>query len=262
MFKFFDAHSHIHEKEFSADRADVLARMRAAETGTITVGTHLESSRAAVELAREEEGVWATVGLHPTDTKEIFDEKLYAALAAEPKVVAIGECGLDYFRGGTDEGDKKRQEKEFSAQIEFAMKLGKPLMIHGRPSKGSMDAYRDILDILGHYKNESGIFGDIHFFSGDKETARKFLDLGFTLSFTGVVTFTSDYDEVVRYTPLDSILSETDCPYAAPLPYRGKRNEPSFISIISDRIAAIKGEDKNRVSKALVDNAYRVFGLN
>lgn len=259
--KFFDAHSHIHEKEFDADRAEVIARLRESETGTITVGTHLKSSAAATELARSEEGIWATVGLHPTDTKETFDEKPYAALAAEPKVVAIGECGLDYFRGGTDEEEKKRQSRAFIPQIELALKLGKPLMIHGRPGKGSMDAYRDILDILGSYKNERGLSGDVHFFSGSKEIARRFLDLGFTLSFTGVLTFTSDYDDVVRYAPLDSILSETDCPYAAPLPYRGKRNEPSFVALVAGRIAKIRGEDKNKVSQALVDNACRVFGL-
>jgi len=211
----------------------------------------------------------------PPERGATIPSLIRAALAAGPKVVAIGECGLDYFRlsarlhsrgqaqasGGTDKKEKKRQADIFTRQIELAIKLDKPLMIHGRPSKGRMDAYRDILGILRSYKNKPRLSGNVHFFSGNKEIAREFLDLGFTLSFTGVITFTSDYDEMVKYVPLDYVLSETDCPYAAPLPHRGKRNEPSFVFLVAGRISDIRKGDKNVVLQALVNNARRVFRL-
>lgn len=258
--RFFDAHSHIHVGEFDADREEVLSRMRASQVSTITVGTYLESSRKAIELAEKEENVWASVGLHPTDTDEDFDFDEYEKLALNKKVVAIGECGLDYF-WQKEAPERKKQRDNFRRQTELALSVGKPLMIHSRPSRGSMDAYEDLLKIieteLGEHSGK--LRGNVHFFVGDRNIARRFLDLGFTMSFTGVITFTGDYDEVIKYIPLESILSETDCPYVAPVPYRGKRNEPAYVPEVVKRIAEIKEISFEKVSEVLYKNAERVF---
>ena len=137
----------------------------------------------------------------------------------------------------------------------------KPLMIHGRPENGTMDAYEDLIYILrnGQKKHGEKVRGNIHFFVGNIEIAKQFLDLGFTMSFTGVLTFTHDYDEVVKYLPLDHIMAETDAPYVAPTPHRGKRNEPAFVVEAVKQIAKIRGEDEEAVKGALLKNARRVF---
>ncbi|MEK7614370.1 MAG: TatD family hydrolase [Patescibacteria group bacterium] len=272
--KYFDAHSHIHGKEFDADRSEAMARMREAGVSTITVGTYLESSRKAAELAEREPDIWATVGLHPTDTDEDFDEKEFNKLAEYKKVVGIGECGLDYFRlttnpsaslGVNDQrltNEKKEIQKEnFRKQIELALAVNKPLMIHSRPSRGTMDAYEDVLETLTYnlQLTTHNLRGNIHFFVGDKIIAKQFLDLGFTISFAGVITFARDYDEVIKYIPLESILSETDCPYVSPVPYRGKRNEPAYVAEVVKKIAEIKNLPIDKVSEALFKNAERVF---
>lgn len=258
--KYFDAHSHIHGEEFSADRAEVLARMREAGVATITVGTYLESSRRAVELAEKESDVWATVGLHPTDTEEAFSESEYRKLAENKKVVGIGECGLDYF-WEKDETRRKLQRENFAKQVELSLEIDKPLMIHSRPSRGSMDAYEDVLKILTDNLQPATNkpWGNIHFFVGDQNIAKQFLDFGFTMSFTGVITFARDYDEVIKYIPLESILSETDCPYVAPVPYRGKRNEPAYVVEVVKTIARIKEIATEIVAKKLLKNIERMF---
>jgi TatD DNase family protein len=154
--------------------------------------------------------------------------------------------------------EKARQRALFEAQITIALWVNKPLMIHGRPSKGSMDAYEDILAIL---KNHPGIRGNVHFFVGNPAIAKQFLDLGFTMSFTGVLTFTHDYDEVVRYIPSDSLMSETDAPYVAPAPHRGKRNEPFFVRETIAAIARIRGGGLDQTAEMLRINASRSFHL-
>ena len=154
--EYIDIHSHIHDKEFDENRSEVLGRMKENGIATITVGTHLESSRRALALAEKESLVYATVGIHPTDTKVEIVPKELEELARHKRVVAIGECGLDYFREGTSDTEKKRQRALFESQIELALKVDKPLMIHGRPSKGTMDAYHDILDILYFYSGRAG----------------------------------------------------------------------------------------------------------
>ncbi|MBX4215734.1 TatD family hydrolase [Candidatus Parcubacteria bacterium] len=262
-YDYIDIHSHLHDKEFDGDREAVLARMREQKTATIAVGTHLESSRAAVALANKESDVWATVGVHPTDTKALLLPHEFETLAREHRVVAIGECGLDYYRGGLSEEEKLRQRNIFEAQIELALAVDKPLMIHGRPTKGTMDAYHDILDILYRYQKEAGerLRGNIHFFSGDAAIAHKFIELGFTLSFPGVLTFTHDYDESVRAVPLERIMAETDSPYAAPVPFRGKRNDPTHVKEVAAAIARIRGEEEGKVREALVANALSAFRL-
>src|SRR3989304_4671539 len=227
MFKYFDAHSHLNLPEFDADRADQIKKLEENNIGTIIIGVDKATSGLAVELAQKSENLYAGIGLHPTDTDEEFDAIYFEDLIKHPKVVCVGECGLDYFR---DQTKKDHQKEIFIKQIELAIKYEKPLMLHCRPSKGTMDAYEDVLDILEsyHLKPESSklLSGNAHFFVGNLSIAQRFLALGFTMSFPGVITFARDYDEIIKFLPLENILSETDAPFAAPIPYRGKRNEP------------------------------------
>ena len=178
-------------------------------------------------------------------------------------MVAVGECGLDNFRPLDVAVAKVEQRRVFERHLELAIEADKPLMIHGRPAMGTMDAYEDMLDILGSYKQEHGdrLRGDIHFFVGGVEEARRFIELGFTVSFTAVLTFARDYDEVVRYVPLDRILTETDSPYVAPKRIRGQRNDPLSVVDVVEAIAEIRGEDAEVVREAVFKNAKTLFNL-
>lgn len=240
------------------------------------VGTQYDTSRAAVAAAQGRDNVWASIGLHPIHTSksyhdaqelgegnkeftsrgEVFDVAKYEALGADPKVIAIGECGLDYYRN--DPSTKAVQEEAFIQQIELANRLGKPLMLHIRASQGTQDAYHDALEIV---KAHAKVAGDVHFFAGSWDTAQKWLSSGFTLSFTGVLTFTHDYDETVQNAPLDMLLTETDAPYVTPVPYRGKRNEPQYVAEVVRAIARIRGLDEGAVAQQVLKNAARVFGI-
>lgn len=261
--RYFDAHCHIQFDAYDADRAQVLYAMRAAEVGGIVVGTDSDSSKKAVELA-DGKTLFASVGLHPNDKPgEGYDDAYYAELANDPKVVAIGECGLDYFRPEDPESEKVRQKDVFARHIELAGTLGKPLMIHARPSKGSMDAYEDAYDMLAEAKKKHPELAmNMHFYVGDVPMTEKLLTLGATFSYTAVLTFTKDYDEVVRSIPLDRLLTETDAPYVAPAPNRGKRNDPLAVRAVVSAIARIRGEDEETVREAVLANAERVFGLS
>lgn len=262
--KYIDIHSHLGFADFGKDTDEVIKRMKDAGVMTITVGTDLKSSIEAVKLAEANENIWACIGAHPEDKTIFFDEKDFAELVKSPKVVAIGECGLDYFRLKENiEPEKARQKKEFIKQIEFAIKYDKPLMLHIRPGQAN-DAYKDAYEILHKYKGLHGqgkARGNVHFFAGDLEWGRKFFGLGFSLSFTGVITFADQYDEVIRNIPLDSIHAETDSPYVAPVPYRGKRNEPSYVAEVVKRIAELRGEDVEKVRKQLLENAQELFNF-
>ncbi len=253
MPKYFDIHSHLHFSDYDPDREEVISRMKETGTATILVGTSFETSKGAVELAEKHENIYACIGIHPTTQETLSDE--WSELVLNPKVVAVGECGLDFFRTAKEE-DFERQKKLFLEQIDFAVRSDKPVMIHGR------DAYGDILEILEGAKRVHGekLKGNVHFFAGDKAVAERFFALGFTISFTGVITFTHDYDEVVKSAPLDKIMSETDAPWVSPAPYRGKRNEPSYVQEVVRRIAEIRGEDEEVVRDALVKNALFMIG--
>lgn len=267
---FFDVHTHVNFVAFKDDADAAIDRARAADVGMILVGTQFDTSSDAVKIAEKHEDVYAAIGLHPihstksyhddkelgeggkefTSRGEVFDMEKYFALGQSSKVVAVGECGLDYYRL---EGDtKKKQEETFIQQIELANRLNKPLMLHIR------NAYDDALALV---KEHATVKGDVHFFAGDWNIAKQFLDVGFTLSFTGVLTFARDYDEVVRNAPLDMLLTETDAPYVAPKPYRGKRNEPAYVVEVVKAIAEIRGEPLEKVREQLAVNARRVFGL-
>ncbi|OGN39330.1 MAG: hypothetical protein A2606_02980, partial [Candidatus Yanofskybacteria bacterium RIFOXYD1_FULL_42_10] len=251
MPKYFDVHSHLNATEYSEDINEVIKRLEETDTHTIVVGTDLESSKIAVELAEKHEEIYACVGVHPVDNKnEHYDISKYRELAQHPKVVAVGECGFDFYHADKAR-DYKRQKKLFLDQLRFAVAHDKPIMIHAR------DAYEELLEILELQKRKYGtrLRGNVHFFAGSVAVAQRLFDLGFSISFTGVITFTRDYDEVIKAAPLDMIMSETDAPYVTPVPYRGKRNEPSFVVEVVKKIAEIREEDEERVRVALVNNA-------
>lgn len=283
--KYIDIHNHVNFSAFDADRDEVMKRAKENNTIVINVGTQIDTSRKAMEMTRKYENTYAIIGLHPIhtgasyhDTKElgeggaeftsrgeIFNKEAYAELLKSKKVVGIGECGLDYYR--CDEESIAKQKQAFIAQIELANEFNKPLMLHIRnnPEDKSRNAYADVLDILKQFSPIPGIGerprGDVHFFAGNLEDAKNFLDFGFTLSFTGVITFTKDYDEVIKNTPLDMIMTETDSPYVTPAPYRGKRNEPSYVAEVVKKIAEIKNLPEEKVAEAIMANAKRVFGI-
>ncbi len=265
--KYIDIHCHLDFSDYDSDREEILVQMKEKEIGAITIGADLESSKRAVKIAEQNENIWATIGAHPEDLN-LFDEKEFEKLVTSSKVVGIGECGLDYFAPRSSSGarsevgfsDKAMQKTLFESQIQFALKHDKPLMLHCR------DAYNDTLEILENYKKAGGpeaakLRGNLHFFAGDVSIAKKFLDLEFTMSFTGVITFTHDYDEVIKYIPQDSIVSETDAPFVAPVPHRGKRNEPVYVIEMVKKMAEIRGEDMNTLNNAIINNAKRVFGI-
>lgn len=261
--KYFDAHCHVQFPQYDEDREQVLAAMRDAEVGGLVVGTDSDLSCKAVALA-DGKMLFASIGLHPNDKPgEGYDDALYTELAKDPKVVAIGECGLDYFRPDDPHAEKARQKDVFSRHIELAGSCGKPLIIHARPSKGSQDAYEDALMMLEAAKQKyPKLSGDFHFFVGNVATAKRIVALGFTVSFTAVLTFTNDYDEVIRALPLDAILAETDAPYVAPVSNRGKRNTPLTVRDVVAAIARIRSEEEETVREAVLANAKRVFALD
>lgn len=264
-YAFFDIHSHIHDKAFDDDRDSLLEEMKGYGVGTITVGTDIKESKNAIALAEKYPHVYATVGLHPNDNKdEKFEIDEYEKLARHEKVVAVGECGLDYFRIEIDDvADKIRQQEIFKKQIELAVVVNKPLMLHGRPSKNTMDAYEDMLDILEESKKKYGnkLRGNAHFFAGNIDIAQRFINIGFTMSFSGVITFTKDYDDVVRFIPLTLMHAETDSPYATPIPYRGKRNSPMYVQEVVARIAVLREQPMEEVRAQLLENSKRVFNI-
>lgn len=263
--RYVDAHCHLQFEHYAHDREAILERMREEGVAAVVVGCDFESSGKAVALAEKHEYLFASVGLHPNHAAESFDEAAYRAFAAHPKVVAIGECGLDYFRmaEAAEEETKRAQSSALRAHIILAAKLDKPLIIHARASNGTMDAYRDLIEILKSAKEEHpNVRGDIHFFAGGLPEAEALVELGFTISFTAVITFVRDYDAVIRAVPLEYILSETDSPYVAPASRRGERNDPLVVAEVAAKIAAIRGEDPELVRAALLANARRLFSLN
>ncbi|KKW27937.1 MAG: hypothetical protein UY70_C0005G0001 [Candidatus Kaiserbacteria bacterium GW2011_GWB1_52_6] len=278
--KYFDAHTHVNFAAYEGDREATILRAKEAGVGMNVVGTQLDTSKEAVALAEKYDNVYATIGLHPIHTSksyhdvselgvggkeftsrgEVFNKAIYRPIGVSERVIAIGECGLDYYRA--DESTKSLQVEAFVQQIELANTLQKPLMLHIRnplpQSSSEASAYDDALEII---RTHAKVQGDVHFFAGDWAMAKKFLDLGFTLSFTGVITFTHDYDDVIKNAPLDSILCETDAPYVTPVPHRGKRNEPAYVIEVVRAIAKIRGEDFEIVSRQLLVNTQRVFSI-
>jgi len=261
-YQYVDAHCHIQFEQYAEDDVELIERMRAEGVIGIVVGVDYESSHKAVALAEKYEHLFASVGLHPNHiTKEQFHIWNYRTLAEHPKVVAIGECGLDYFRPTEVNDEVKRAQSEaLRAHISLAAESNKPLIIHARPSKGTMDEYHDLIKILKEAKTTyPTLRGDIHFFVGGVSEMQELVALGFTISFTAVITFTRDYDEVIKAVPLTSILSETDAPYVAPVSRRGKRNDPFAVIDVVAKIADIRDESLETVREALFTNAKHLL---
>ncbi len=267
--QFFDIHAHVNDAQFDTDRMAVIARMRENGVWAIMVGTDRKTSQSvAIMTSFIDDGVFGSIGVHPIDDMDgRFIEDFFNDLAKFPRIVAVGECGLDYSRLA-DVSDvameKARQKKLFETQIDFAIEKNLPLMIHCRDSNKTIaDAHRDLLNILIEKKKITGsrLRGNIHFFSQTIDIAREYFALDFTISFTGVITFSHEYDEVIRLSPLDRIMSETDSPYVTPIPYRGKRNEPIYVEEVVKKIAEIRNEDYETTRKALVQNALRTFSI-
>lgn len=282
--KFFDIHTHVQFAAFKEDAEAVVQRALDAGVWMVNVGTQKDTSVAAIALAEKfSEGVYATVGLHPIHTEksyhdpqeleiiqqsadygtivsgftsrgENFDYDYYKKLAEHEEVIAIGECGLDYYR--LEQNTKEKQKDTFLKQIELAKEVKKPLMIHCR------NAFPDLISILdSKFRTPDSPSGVIHFFSGTKEDSQKLLDLGFSFSFGGVITFARDYDEVIRYLPLERILLETDAPYVAPVPYRGQRNKPLYVAEVAKKLAELKGLPFEEICDKTTMNAKLIFRL-
>jgi TatD DNase family protein len=257
-----DSHCHLTADDYAADRAEVLARARAAGVSAlVAIGSGYGAARLAeaAALAAREPDVFATAGVHPHEAKELDDDarrRLREALAL-PRVVAVGECGLDYWY---DNSPRAAQREAFAFQVALARELDLPVSIHVR-DRGE-DAYEDLLAI---WRSESAgaVAGVLHCYTGSLEFARRGLDAGLLVSFSGIVTFkkAGALREVARALPLDRLLVETDAPFLAPEGQRGHRNEPAFVARVGETLAALHGADAETVARATSANARRLFRL-
>jgi len=285
MKKYIDIHAHVNFKAFDLDRDVVIRRALDNDTMVINIGTQLDTSRKAVEMTNDYDGVYATIGLHPihtgasyhdedelgsegkefTSRGEVFDKEKYKELVKLGKVVGIGECGLDYYHMEPDTIEK--QKIAFIAQIELANELDLPLMLHVRNNTvdKTHNAYFDVYELLKKYSKRD-MKGVSHFFAGSVEDMKRFLEIGVYVSFAGPITYKPkpeicDYIGVIKETPLDMILADTDSPYVAPVPHRGERNEPVNVSDIVAKIAEIKGISEAETAKAILSNAQKLFKI-
>lgn len=260
--QYIDIHSHLNLEPLSENQEVILQRMREGGVGTITVGTGLETSKMAIEIAEKNSNLcWATVGFHPCDghvpdSESDWDEM--KQLASHAQVVAIGETGLDYFRDQSPE-TKEKQVEIFKKHIALAVSVNKPLMLHVRASKGTDDAYYNALEILKSEQYAGR--ANFHFFSGSKQCMLDIVAAGFTISVDGPITFTNEYDEMIIACPIESIMIETDAPFAAPVPYRGKPCEPWMVVEVAKKIAELKEMELETLRLQLLENAKKFFGI-
>ena len=249
----FDSHAHYDDRTYDEDREALFSRMFSEErlSGILTIGCSERSSREAIRLAESHDKIYAAVGFHP-DHAEQVDVALLEELLKHPKVVAIGEIGLDYYY---EDPGREIQQKAFRMQLELAQKTGYPVIIHDR------DAHRDILEIVKEYPGVKGVF---HSYSGSVEMAKILLDLGWYLSFSGVVTFKNarQAPDVARMVPEDRYLTETDCPYLTPVPFRGKRNDSGKMYYTVEKLAELRGVPFQTVEAETEENARRLFGID
>jgi len=257
----FDTHAHLNFEAFNDDWKEVIKRAHDAGIWVINVGSNLKTSKKAIEIAEQyKEGVYAAVGLHPI---HVFDEEAdveeYEKLTKHPKVVAIGEIGLDYYHIPEEldaEKFKKKQKEVLEKFNNLSEKIGLPIIIHCR------EAHNDLINFFENKPAERRTRGVMHCFSGNGEEAKKYLDLNFLISFTGVITFKKYNNEVLRTISLDKLMVETDCPYLAPEPHRGERNEPLYVKYIIEEVARVKGAQYREVAKQTTENALKFFFQN
>ncbi|PEA53692.1 hydrolase TatD [Bacillus pseudomycoides] len=252
----FDTHSHLNAEQFKEDLQEVIARMKEVGVSyTVVVGFDEMTIKKAIELAETYDFIYAAVGWHPVDAIDMTEEHLkwLEELAAHPKVVALGEMGLDYH---WDKSPKEVQKEVFRKQIKLARKVNLPIIIHNR------DATQDIVDILKE-ENASEVGGIMHCFSGSVEVAKQCVEMNFLISLGGPVTFKNAKKpkEVAMGIPMEQLLIETDCPYLTPHPFRGKRNEPSYVKLVAEEIAKLKGLSYEEVAIKTTENAKKLFGI-
>ena len=270
-----DTHAHLNFAAFKNDFTETIKRSLDSDTWMINVGSQLSTSQKAVDIASQyEKGVYAAIGLHPihletqkrkeivdeneefefTSREEIFNLENYKKLAKNPKLVAIGEAGLDYFH---DRNNKEKQKEVFYQQIKLAAELNLPLIVHCR------EANPDVIEILHEAKKiyKEKLRGVIHCFSGGLPEAKEYIALDFLLGFNGIITFARDYDKVILEIGLEHVVVETDCPYLTPPPHRGKRNEPAYVKYVAEKIAQIKDISVEKVEKITTENAKKLFNL-
>jgi TatD DNase family protein len=282
--RFIDTHAHVNFKKFSSDAEEVILNSLNNDTGMILVGADYKTSKRALDLANKyENGIYAAVGLHPIHLEDITEEGKdgrevvrvraeqfnydnYEKLASFEKVVAIGEIGLDYhhLKLNSDlEKAKSRQKEVLIKQLSLARSLDLPAIVHCRV------AHDDLLKTLKEFREDnkeqipSGKeWGVIHCFSGDENLAWQYFQLGFLISFTGIITFSSQWDDLIRKMPMDKFMIETDCPFMTPEPYRGHRNEPALVAYVAERIAAIRNVEIEKIAEISSANACRLFKIN
>ena len=263
---FVDSHAHLEMEQFNSDREQMLAR--AQETGVQTIvaigsGTGPGSLDCGIALATKYEFIYATIGIHPHEAKLATDadfEEL-EQLAKRPKVIAWGEIGLDYFY---DHSPRDIQKQVFLKQLEMARSAKLPIVIHCRPSVASDDAWQDCLRLLRENWAPAGLRGILHCFTGTREHAKSALDMGFMISFAGNITFpkAQQIRDVAKEVPLDRVLIETDSPFLAPIPNRGKRNEPAFVKEVARQLGELRGLSTEEVGLLTAKNFYRFFSLH
>lgn len=278
---YIDTHAHVNFSAYKDDGDEVIKRSLEEETWMILVGSDYKTSKRALDYANKyEKGVYAAVGLHPIHTREteakgddydfntrgeVFNYDMYEQLASFAKVVALGEIGLDYYhldRESDLAGQKKEQKRIFWELLKLSRRLNLPVIIHCR------QAHDDMLGVLKNFRKEhrdlipgDGPWGVMHCFSGDENLAWQYFSLGLIISFTGLITFSKQWDNLIRKLPLDKFIIETDCPYMTPEPFRGKRNEPIFVKYAAQRIAEIKNVSVEKIAEATTGNARRMFGI-
>ncbi|GIN93497.1 putative metal-dependent hydrolase YabD [Siminovitchia terrae] len=253
----FDTHVHLNDEQFNEDLQEVIER--AKEVGVshmVVVGFNRPTIERAISLVEEYNFLYASIGWHPVDAIDMTDEDLawIEELSAHPKVVALGEMGLDYH---WDKSPHDIQQEVFRRQIRLAKKLKLPIIIHNR------DATKDVIQILRE-ENAEDIGGIMHCFSGSAETAKECIEMNFYISLGGPVTFKNAKKpkRVAEEVPLDRMLIETDCPYLAPHPYRGKRNEPAYVKLVAEQIAELKEISFEEVANKTTENAKKLFGID
>ena len=279
-----DTHAHVNFNAYSEDSEEVIRRALKEDIWLINVGSQYSTSKRAVEFAEKfPRGVFAAIGLHPIHLKEqrikeeidpleefefetrpeVFDYEEYKKLAGYEKVVAIGEVGLDYYHLSKEnrEAEREKQKENFIKHLELAGELNKPIIIHCR------EAHGDVLEILKEFygspstSSANNIRGVIHSFGGRLSQAQEYFNLGFLIGFNGLITFARDYDKVIKSASLERMVIETDCPYLTPIPHRGKRNEPSYVKFVAEKIAEIKGISFEEVAEATTKNARELFRI-
>ena len=264
VFNLIDTHAHLDFSQFDKDREKIIKELEELDIKVINVGSHKQACLDSIELAKKHKNIYAAVGIHPHDAEEVKDIpeliKFLKSLVKKDKVIAIGECGLDYysfdqgkFRKDLNPETKNKQKEVFKAQLEFAQKIKLPVIIHNRES------HDDLLRIIKDFKGK----GVIHCFSGDKKFLKEVLGLGFYIGFDGNITFKNaqDLQEIVKATPIDRILIETDCPFLTPEPFRGLRNEPKNVKITAEFIAELKQLSFSKLIPILNKNTKNLFGI-